>query len=221
MFDKEKFGSIIKRINDSYTTQYEFADCSGVNRTYLSQYINMKLNVPPKPKILEKIASASKGITTYDELMQICGYIQIDFTEHKVNNSLKSNSNIYTVPILISENGKLYETKEDVMLPSNLDYTHQYFGYRIDDDSMLPLVGAGDIAIIEKSDTYESGQTCLISIDSTNIIIRKIIDFNSYIELHTAFPYSQPLRISTKDKEKRNFKILGKVIRVENSSAFK
>ena len=76
MFDKEKFGAIIKRINDSYTTQYEFADYSGVNRTYLSQYINMKLNVPPKPKILEKIASASKGITTYDELMQICGYIQ-------------------------------------------------------------------------------------------------------------------------------------------------
>ena len=85
----------------------------------------------------------------------------------------------------------------------------------------LPLVGTGDIAIIEKSDTYESGQTCLISIDNTTIFIRKIIDFNNYIELHTAFPYSQPLKISIEDKQKRNFKILGKVIRVENSSAFK
>ena len=52
MFDKEKFGAIIKRINDSYPTQHDFADRSGVNRTYLSQYINKKLESPPKPKIL-------------------------------------------------------------------------------------------------------------------------------------------------------------------------
>lgn len=39
--------------------------------------MNMKLNEPPKPKILEKLANASNGLTTYDELMQVCGYTYI------------------------------------------------------------------------------------------------------------------------------------------------
>jgi len=82
MFDKEKFGYIIRKINDVYPTQYDFADISDVNRTYLSQYINKKLSAPPKPDILKKIANASKGITTYNELMQICGYIP-----QSINNS--------------------------------------------------------------------------------------------------------------------------------------
>lgn len=76
MFDKEKFGEIIKKINDTYPTQYDFANKSTVNRTYLSQYINKKLSAPPSPNILKKIVEGSKGITTYNELMQICGYGQ-------------------------------------------------------------------------------------------------------------------------------------------------
>lgn len=78
MFDKNKFSKIIKSINDSYTTQYEFADKANVNRTYLSQAINCKLSTPPTPKILKKIADASKGITTYSELMSVCGYLDED-----------------------------------------------------------------------------------------------------------------------------------------------
>lgn len=80
MFNKEKFSEIIKKINDSYPTQYEFAEKSEVNRTYLSKYINMKLNNPPTSKILEKIAKASNGITTYNELMQVCGYMTVERT---------------------------------------------------------------------------------------------------------------------------------------------
>ena len=86
---------------------------------------------------------------------------------------------------------------------------------------MLPLVGIGDLAIIEEINSYSNGQTCLISIDDKTIFIRKIIDFKEYIELHTAIPYSQPIKLTDEEKQKRNFKILGKVIKVENSSAFK
>ena len=38
------------------------------------------LNSPPSPKILKKIANVSEGITTYQELMQICGYINEEFS---------------------------------------------------------------------------------------------------------------------------------------------
>lgn len=222
MFDKEKFGTIIKKINDAYPTQYDFADKSSVNRTYLSQYINLKLDVPPKPKILERIAKASKGITNYNELMEICGYVSNKELQGVKNSLLSSSkSNFFVVPILISKDGKLYETEQDIMLPYNIDLRKQYFGFRINDDSMLPLVGTGDIAIIEKTDKFDNGNTCFISIDTNILLIRKIIDFKDYIELHTAIPYSQPIKLTNDEIKQRNFKILGKVIRVENSSAFK
>lgn len=74
MFDKNEFATIIRNIKETYETQEEFSKKSEIGRTYLSQYMNMKLDEPPKPKILEKLANASNGITTYEYLMRICGY---------------------------------------------------------------------------------------------------------------------------------------------------
>lgn len=88
MFDKSKFALIIKKIKESYPSQEEFSKISGIGRTYLSQYMNMKIDNPPKPKILEKLADASKGIVTYEELMQVCGYyypqISRDYANKKI-----------------------------------------------------------------------------------------------------------------------------------------
>lgn len=75
MFDKIKFAHILRNISQTYNNQREFSQKSGINRTYISQYINMKLDEPPKPKILEKLANASSNTTSYHELMQVCGYI--------------------------------------------------------------------------------------------------------------------------------------------------
>lgn len=75
MFNKFKFSQILNEINNTYDTMTEFSEKSGVNRTYLSQYINQKLDSPPSPKVLMKIANHSNGITNYEELMDICGFL--------------------------------------------------------------------------------------------------------------------------------------------------
>lgn len=75
MFNKLKFSQILNRINNTYDTMTEFSEKSGVNRTYLSQYINQKLDSPPSPKVLMKIANHSNGITNYEELMDVCGFL--------------------------------------------------------------------------------------------------------------------------------------------------
>lgn len=76
MFDKKKFALILKNISDTYENQRDFAQKSEINRTYLSQYMNMKIEKPPKPEILARLANASNGITTYEELMKVCGHIK-------------------------------------------------------------------------------------------------------------------------------------------------
>lgn len=96
MFDKVKFAEIIKRISETYNNQRDFSSFSGINRTYLSKYMNMKLDEPPKPKILEKLANASNGITTYSELMLICDYLDYEFHD-LMRDKTKLYDNPYSV----------------------------------------------------------------------------------------------------------------------------
>ena len=86
MFDKKLFSDILFKIYKSYNNQRDFAEATGVNRAYLSQYINMKLDNPPSPKILERIAKHSNNIITYAQLMEVCGYIDtsIDINSEQI-----------------------------------------------------------------------------------------------------------------------------------------
>lgn len=96
--DKEKFARTIMKIYLKYDNQREFSKKSGICRTYLSQYMNEKLEVPPKPEILQRLANASKGLTTYQELMQICGYLE-------ENETITTNSKTKLERILSLANG--------------------------------------------------------------------------------------------------------------------
>jgi len=80
MDNKKRFSEILKKINETYANQRDFANSTGVNIVYISQYMNCYLSNPPHPKILRRIADNSKGITTYEELMRVCGYIDSNRT---------------------------------------------------------------------------------------------------------------------------------------------
>lgn len=120
MFDKVKFAKILSNINDTYNTMTEFAQKSEVNRTYLSQYINQKLESPPTPKILEKLANVSNGITTYEDLMITCGYNKI--------NQITINS--FSDCVSVEEWRILFGSYDKVKISDNA----QFVFYKIIDD---------------------------------------------------------------------------------------
>ena len=217
MFKKVDFANILKKINSLYENQTQFANASGVNRTYLSQYMNLKLDTPPSPKILKGIANASKGLTTYDDLMKICDYIDIidNFFEdsiHQQGNSIPIIDNIiFENGIFMANHNGKYINLEDKLNPSK-----EYFAYKVSDNSMLPLLDVGDLAIVCKQNNYENGKTYLLMIDDNIVCIRKIIIIQDIIELHAMNPYYPIQKLSNTD-----FKIIGRVIKAENKSAFK
>lgn len=88
------------------------------------------------------------------------------------------------------------------------------FALKINDNSMAPLLGIGDIAIISPNFEFQSAQTCLI-LNNNIIMIRKVIELDdrSY-ELQAMNPY-YPVEHS------KEIKFLGKVVRVEVTSLFK
>ena len=222
MFDKKTFSEILKRIYKSYINQRDFAEATGVNRGYLSQYMNEKLNNPPSPKILKGIADAANGITTYDELMYICGHTTIDKELSNITNSLKElkENTFITIPVFKNNNGRLEYINEDMLLPDNFDLSKQYFAYETDDESMSPILGIKDIAIIEKTNAFQHGNTCLISLDNKYILIRKITDLKSHIELQAVNYHYDVIKLTKKDIKNRSFTILGKVVKAENRSSF-
>ena len=67
---------ILQKIINNYNSLNEFAKQIEISSAYISKLINLKYKNLPSPKILQKIAEGSKGLTTYNELMQICGYGQ-------------------------------------------------------------------------------------------------------------------------------------------------
>lgn len=92
MFNQDKFANILKEINETYDTMTDFGKSASFDRTYISKYINKKLSNPPTPKILEKIAKASHGITNYKELMHICGYLNV-YNSDDINVFAQNNIN--------------------------------------------------------------------------------------------------------------------------------
>ena len=112
MFDRRKFAQILKQIKDTYNSQEEFSEKSKIGRTYLSQYMNMKLDKPPKPEILEKLANASNGVTVYEELMIICGYSEksLESIVYNIYTQLKKLSQ----QIYKKDNKDLYEVESAI-----------------------------------------------------------------------------------------------------------
>lgn len=74
MYNQDKLIDIIKKSQNGRSLN-EFSRISGVDSAYLSRILNKKKNTPPSPEILEKIANASSGIASYEELMIVCGYL--------------------------------------------------------------------------------------------------------------------------------------------------
>ena len=120
MFNKNKFAQVLKNINETYSSQRDFAKKSEINRTYLSQYMNMKLDEPPKPKILKKLADNSNQTITYEELMTICGYIDN-------NNSNGINNELISLYEKLNNIEKMYENRKEKLTFREEQVTHELF----------------------------------------------------------------------------------------------
>ncbi len=232
MYNQDKFIEILKKCQENISLN-EFARISEVDAGYLSRIINKKKKNPPSPGILKKLADASKGITSYEELMQICGYV----SKSKLSNSLVSSNNYVPIPIFqnlpdIEEYEDLLQEYHDehILLSSFhhtyfliplLDDRHNYFAYKLSDESMFPLAGIDDIVIALKTENYDNGKIYLFSLDSETIFVRKIVQKDTEIELQAINPYFPTIKLRKEDIQAKKFNIIGKILKSENTSAFK
>ena len=132
------------------------------------------------------------------------------------NEETKTNNFTSTIPLLSNYTDSLTESIDNFFIKDiniNDNLPEASFALQINNNSMLPLLGIGDIAIITETFSFESGQTCLISKDNI-LMIRKVIKTDDEYSLEALNPY-YPI------EKTKNLKIYGKVLSAENKSAFK
>lgn len=104
--------------------------------------------------------------------------------------------------------------------PDEARTSNSIFQYTAIDSAMFPLLDVGDIAFIQKTSKFENGQTILFRLDNKEYI-RKIIEVNNVIDLQAVNIYCPVLKLTKEELNSKKFQMIGKVIKVENKSAFK
>lgn len=157
-FDKKKFAKILDKIKNTYSSLNEMARKSGVTSAYLSRLINEQYDEPPSPKMLYKIASVSHGVTSYMELLYICGHIDFQgifeyynktFTTTNIRNAIRKSELFDT-----ADAEEIIDKLED----SNSDYFYNKL-VKLPEDLQLKF-----FAEMEKKNTnaYNSSQKPIV-----------------------------------------------------------
>lgn len=113
MLDKKRFSDVLNAICETYESQRDFANKSNINRSYISRYIHMKINEPPTPKILKRLAIASKGIISYEELMLICGHMESQQSEVREMVIPRGTDTAKVIPVIETQSIKGAGTEEN------------------------------------------------------------------------------------------------------------
>jgi len=94
----------------------------------------------------------------------------------------------------------------------------QYFGLKIDGNSMLPEFRNGDTIILRQQPNCESGQYCAVSINSTDAVFKKVIKKPNGILLQPLNTEYEPVFYTKKEIEELPVTILG--VLVENRRSY-
>ena len=110
MFNKNKFAEILKEVISQYDSISNFAEKSSLDRTYISKYINKKLDHPPSPDVLKKISNNSNNITNYLNLMYVCDYLNDNDYGYLINSNSNINYSNFEHHFLFIQYNKLNKT---------------------------------------------------------------------------------------------------------------
>lgn len=183
-------------------TQIDFVNDLDINKSAISSWCN---------------GTRIPKMNTINSLAQYLHIELSDLLEDKSELKQTEQDKISRIPLL-SDYKENYDYSLDNFymhdIITNADIPDNSFGITAKDNSMLPLLDIGDIAIILPEKEFTSGSTYLV-INHEISIIRKIIKLNNNLyELQALNPYYPAEKV---DK----VQIIGRVIRVEMESAFK
>lgn len=121
------------------------------------------------------------------------------------------------IPVLgIVPAGLPAEAVEDIIdyeeIPESMARGGEYFGLAIKGDSMYPRILEGDVVIVKKQSTADSGDIVIALINGEDGICKQLYKYKDHIELRSFNPMYKPLVYSNEDIDSLPVTIMGKVV---------
>ena len=176
---------------------------------------------------LAKYIGVSNGtITNYvngtnmprmDKIDKICEFLLIkrsDLLEDHDNNTRPRGVKIKVLGRVAA--GVPIEAIEDVIdyeeIPEEMAKNGEYFGLKIQGDSMYPRIIDGDVVIVRRQSYAANRDIVIVLINGDDGTCKQYYRFDDHIELKPFNPMYKPLVFTKEEVDRLSVQILGKVV---------
>jgi len=206
-------GEMIKRFRDKNgVTQQTFADNCGVSKSYVSLLESGKSTRSKEP-IIPSIEVAHR-MANY---MKISIDSLFDSVDGKQPVSLLEEPRAIAIPVLgFVPAGVPFEAIECIIdyeeIPVEMARTGEFFGLQIKGDSMAPRIVDGDVVIVKKQPTIESGDIAIIMVNGDDATCKRVLYHESGLSLISNNPAYPPSYFTAQEMERIPIQVIGKVV---------
>lgn len=200
-------GQRLKRLREELgLSQEDVAKRIGVGRTTYLKYENGENRPTRKLKELSRLF----GVTT--------DYILANDVEKAVESNFYQSDKAVRIPVLgYIAAGIPISAIEDILdyeeISASMAATGEYFGLKIKGHSMEPKFSEGDVVIVRRQDSVESGDIAIVLVNGDEATVKKIKILDSGIILiATNTAVYEPHYYSGQQIKELPVQILGKVV---------
>lgn len=228
-----KLGEVIKNYRYSKSpkvTLDELARRSGLSKSYLSMAENNNFprgkNVSPTGETLIRLATAMEmSIDDLCDQLDDDVKVVIKMTGTPVADDVREFKKKWGRKIPVLGNvaaGIPIEMIEDIIdyeeIPENMH--GEYFGLKINGDSMEPRIYKGDVVIVRQQQDAESGDIVIVAVNGDSATCKRMIKTSDGITLLSLNPKYPPIMLSNEDIIRKPVVILGKVVELRGKLEF-
>ena len=111
--------------------------------------------------------------------------------------------------IPLEASGEIVDAEE---IPIALARTGDYFGLRVQGDSMEPKISSGDTVIVRKQNDAENGELVVVLVNGSDAVLKKLKKLPNGIMLISSNPAFDPIIYTAEDIKRLPVQIVGKVV---------
>lgn len=184
----------------------ELAVKSGLSKQQISQYTNGRYVA--KHTALYKLAGAlnvsEAWLMGYDVPMER-GAADAAKEEPEENAVFLDRKKVRMIPVYESVSaghGALASDYIAEYIPAYIESdaeARECIGIRVKGDSMSPKIEDGDIILVRRQDSVDSGQVAVVLLDNEEGLVKKVVCGLDWIELHSFNPMYKTMRFEGKD----------------------
>ena len=161
------------------------------------------------------ISQLRKGVFPSDRLTEIAAYLDVPL-EMLLGSEPENSETAYRVPVLgrVAAGLPLLADEEIIdweELPKAWKLKGDYFGLVIKGTSMEPRMCEGDVVIIRKQETCESGQTAIVMVNGDEATCKRVVYHDNGLSLVSYNPVFPPQFYTSEEVEKLPVRIIGVV----------